>query len=60
MAIEPLTRRVVVGALGAFGVALMALTPDTRAGLALLALAVAIEVVGILLERALDNRLSLS
>jgi len=60
MAIEPLTRRVVAGALGAFGVALMALTPDTRAGLALLALAVAIEVVGILLERALDNRLSLS
>lgn len=51
MAIEPLTRRVVAGALGALGVALMALTPDTRAGLALLALAVAIEVVGILLER---------
>jgi len=51
MRIEPLTRRVAAGLLGAFGVALMALTPDTRTGLALLALAVAIEVVGILIER---------
>jgi drug/metabolite transporter (DMT)-like permease len=51
MAIEPVTRRVVAGALGAFGVVLMLAAPDTRAGLGLLVLAVAIEVVGILLDR---------
>ena len=60
MAIEPLTRRVVAGALGAFGVALMALTSDTRAGFALPAPALAIAVVGILLARALGARRSLS
>ncbi|MDH4095560.1 MAG: hypothetical protein OEV81_12355 [Betaproteobacteria bacterium] len=51
MAIEPVTRRVVAAALGAFGAVLMAVAPDTRIGLALLALAVAIEVIGILLGR---------
>ena len=51
MAIEPVTRRVVAAGLGAFGVVLMLAAPDTRAGLWLLALAVAIEVVGILLDR---------
>jgi drug/metabolite transporter (DMT)-like permease len=51
MAIEPVTRRVVAVALGAFGAVLMLAAPDTRAGLALLVLAVAIEVVGILLDR---------
>jgi uncharacterized membrane protein len=44
-------RRVVAGILFAFGVVLMLAAPDTRAGLAVLALAVAIEVAGILLER---------
>jgi len=51
MVIEPLARRVAAAALGAFGVVLMALTPDTRPGVALLGLAVAIEIVGILVER---------
>jgi hypothetical protein len=44
-------RRVIAGILFVFGVVLMLATPDTRAGLVVLALAVAIEVVGILLER---------
>jgi uncharacterized membrane protein len=44
-------RRVVAGILFAFGVVLMLAAPDTRAGLAVLVLAVAIEVAGILLER---------
>jgi uncharacterized membrane protein len=44
-------RRVIAGVLFAFGVVLMLAAPDTRAGLAVLVLAVAIEVAGILLER---------
>jgi hypothetical protein len=51
MAVDPFHRRVIAGALGAFGVVLMLAAPDTRTGLALLALAVAIEVAGILIER---------
>ncbi|MGE0358953.1 MAG: hypothetical protein AB7P08_18765 [Burkholderiales bacterium] len=51
MAIESLYRRIVAGVLGAFGALLMILAPDTAAGLALLALAVAIEVIGILIDR---------
>jgi glucose uptake protein GlcU len=44
-------RRLVAGVLFAFGVVLMLAAPDTRAGLAVLVLAVIIEVAGILLER---------
>ena len=44
-------RRLVAGGLFAFGVVLMIAAPDTRAGLVVLVLAVAIEVAGILLER---------
>ncbi|HEX9182977.1 MAG TPA: hypothetical protein VF876_06930 [Burkholderiales bacterium] len=44
-------RRVIAGILFAFGVVLMLAAPDTRAGLAVLVLAVVIEVAGILLER---------
>ena len=44
-------RRVVAGVLLAVGAALMLAAPDTRVGLAVLVLAVAIEVAGILLER---------
>jgi len=51
MAIEALHRRIVAAVLGGFGALLMILAPDTPAGLALLALAVAIEVVGILIDR---------
>jgi hypothetical protein len=51
MALERFHRRVIAGALGAFGVVLMLAAPDTLAGLALLGLAVAIEVAGILIER---------
>lgn len=39
------------GALAIFGVVLMLAAPDTLAGLALLALAVVIEVVGVLIDR---------
>ena len=45
------TRRVIAGTLFVIGVVLMLAAPDTRAGLAVLVLAVAIEVAGILLER---------
>ena len=51
MALERFHRRVIAGVLGAFGVVLMLVAPDTLAGLALLGLAVAIEVTGILIER---------
>jgi hypothetical protein len=51
MALSRFHRRVIAGVLGACGVVLMLAAPDTRAGLALLALAVAIEVAGILIER---------
>lgn len=51
MALETVHRRIVAGVLGAFGVALMLLAPDTRAGLVLLAVAVAVEIVGILIDR---------
>jgi hypothetical protein len=51
MALETLPRRVLAGVLGAFGVVLMLATPDTRFGLAVLVLAVAIEVAGILIDR---------
>jgi hypothetical protein len=44
-------RRLVAGILFVFGVVLMLAAPDTRAGLAVLVLAVVIEVAGILLER---------
>ena len=44
-------RRVIAGVLFAFGVILMLAAPDTRAGVAVLVLAVVIEVAGILLER---------
>jgi len=44
-------RRVAAGILFAFGVVLMLAAPDTRAGLVVLVLAVAIELAGILLER---------
>ena len=44
-------RRVVAGILFVFGVVLMLAAPDTRAGLVVLLLAVAIEVAGILFER---------
>jgi uncharacterized membrane protein len=44
-------RRIVAGILFAFGVVLMLAAPDTRAGLVVLVLAVAIELAGILLER---------
>jgi hypothetical protein len=44
-------RRIVAGVLFVFGVVLMLAAPDTRAGLVVLVLAVAIEVAGILLER---------
>jgi hypothetical protein len=44
-------RRLVAGVLFVFGVVLMLAAPDTRAGLAVLVLAVVIEVAGILLER---------
>jgi uncharacterized membrane protein len=44
-------RRLVAGILFAFGVVLMLAAPATRAGLAVLVLAVVIEVAGILLER---------
>jgi hypothetical protein len=51
MALEKLPRRVLAGTLGAFGVVLMLAAPDTLAGVAVLALAVAIEVVGVLIDR---------
>jgi len=51
MALSRVHRRVIAGVLGAFGVVLMLAAPDTRAGWAVLALAVAIEVAGILIER---------
>ena len=51
MALSRVHRRVIAGVLGACGVVLMLAAPDTRAGLAVLALAVAIEVAGILIER---------
>ena len=51
MAIELLPRRVAAGVLAVFGVVLMLAAPDTLPGLAVLGLAVAIEVVGVLLER---------
>ena len=44
-------RRVIAGILFVLGVVLMLAAPDTRVGLVLLVLAVAIEVAGILLER---------
>ena len=44
-------RRIIAGVLFVFGVVLMLAAPDTRAGLVVLVLAVAIEVAGILLER---------
>jgi len=51
MALETVHRRIVAGVLGAFGVVLMLLAPDTRAGLVLLAVAVAVEIVGTLIDR---------
>ena len=51
MSLEPFPRRVIAGVLGAFGVVLMLAAPDTLPGLAVLALAVAIEIAGILYER---------
>lgn len=51
MPIEAVHRRIIAAVLGAFGALLMVLAPDTAAGLALLALAVAIEVIGILIDR---------
>ena len=51
MALSRFHRRVIAGVLGACGVVLMLAAPDTRAGLAVLALAVAIEVAGLLIER---------
>jgi hypothetical protein len=51
VAIEALHRRIVAIVLGAVGVVLMLLAPDTRAGLALLAVAVAVEIVGTLIDR---------
>jgi hypothetical protein len=51
MGLKRIHRRVIAGALGAFGVVLMLAAPDTRTGLAVLGLAVAIEVAGILIER---------
>jgi hypothetical protein len=44
-------RRIIAGILFVFGVVLMLAAPDTRAGLVVLVLAVAIEVASILLER---------
>ena len=44
-------RRVIASVLFVFGVVLMLAAPDTRAGLVVLVLAVAIEVAGILLDR---------
>jgi hypothetical protein len=51
MALDPLHRRALAVALGVLGVILMLATPDTLPGLGVLALAVAIEVVGILIDR---------
>jgi hypothetical protein len=51
MALEPVYRRTIAVALAVFGVVLMLATPSTTAGLAVLALAVAIEVAGILIDR---------
>lgn len=51
MAMEPTFRRAAAGVLAVFGVVLMLAAPDTLPGLAVLALAVAIEVVGILIDR---------
>jgi len=51
MGLEPVYRRTIAGALAVFGVVLMLATPSTRAGVAVLALAVAIEVAGILIDR---------
>jgi len=46
-----IVRRAVAALLGAFGIVLMLAAPDTVPGLAVLALAVAIEVVGVLIDR---------
>lgn len=48
---NPTFRRVLSTALAAFGIVLMLAAPDSLPGLALLALAVVIEVVGILIDR---------
>ena len=48
---EPTFRRAAAAVLAVFGVVLMLTAPDTLPGLALLALAVGIEVVGILIDR---------
>jgi drug/metabolite transporter (DMT)-like permease len=51
MALGTFPRRVLAGALGAFGVVLMLATPDTRIGVGVLVLAAVIEVVGVLIDR---------
>jgi hypothetical protein len=51
MAVDPVFRRMVAVALGIFGVVLMLAAPDTLPGLGVLALAVVIEVVGVVIDR---------
>jgi len=46
-----LQRRVVAGVLIAFGAVLMFAAPETRSGVIMIALGVAIEIAGIALER---------
>lgn len=48
---EPLFRHAAAAVLAVFGVILMLAAADPRAGLAVLVLAVAIEVLGVLIDR---------